>query len=251
MLMPKISLNLKIGSAVLFVCLLSGCATVPGPRDERDPFESFNRAMYKFNNAVDKAYMQPLGKLYNTVAPDPVNQGITNFFSNLNDVTVLINNVLQFKLKQAAQTTGRVVVNSTVGILGFFDVASHMGLEKNREDFGQTLGYWGFGTGPYIVLPLLGPSDARDTVGLVGDVFTDPVMWLHDHDLRAGLIVLRAIDKRADMLEETRVLEEAALDSYIFTRDAYLQHRNSLVHDGHPPASTEEDQDDAAEPPAK
>ncbi len=221
---------------VLAVLVLSGCASVPGTeRDPRDPMESFNRAMYKFNDVVDKALIKPVAKGYRAITPAPVDTGITNFFGNLGDVGSAVNSLLQFKLKQAASDMSRVLVNSTVGLLGFFDIASNMNLEKHGEDFGQTLGAWGMGSGPYIVWPFIGSSSGRDSIGMVGDWFTDPVNYVEHVPTRNTLYGVRAIDRRADLLGASRVMEEAALDEYEFARDAYLQKRNNDVHDGNPP----------------
>jgi phospholipid-binding lipoprotein MlaA len=219
---------------VTAVVVLAGCATSDS-RDPRDPIEPFNRVVYEFNDTLDRILIKPVAKGYRAIMPSPVDRGVTNFFSNLSDVGSAINNLLQFKLKRAASDVSRVLVNSTVGVLGFFDVASNMNLEKNGEDFGQTLGAWGVGPGPYIVLPVLGPSDGRDTIGLVVDWYTDPVTYVDPTRLRNGLIVLRGIDKRADLLGASRVVEEAALDKYEFIRDSYLQKRSNAVHDGNPP----------------
>jgi phospholipid-binding lipoprotein MlaA len=216
--------------------LLGGCASVPGPPDERDPFESYNRAMYAFNDSVDKAVVRPVAQTYKDYTPRLLQTGISNFFDNLDDLTVLVNDLLQFKLKQAVSDFGRILWNSTVGIFGLIDVASHMDLPKHDEDFGQTLAVWGIPDGPYIVLPLLGPSNARDTVGWVGDIYVDPLFTLEeDGSIYWGLIALRFIDTRADLLSASRVLEQAAIDPYIFMRDAYLQHRRNLIYDGNPP----------------
>jgi phospholipid-binding lipoprotein MlaA len=220
------------------VLVLSGCASMSGAeRDPRDPIEPFNRAMYRFNDVMDKALITPIAKGYRAITPAPVDTGITNFFGNLGDVGSAVNSLLQFKLKQAASDIGRVLVNSTVGVLGFFDVASKMNLEKHGEDFGQTLGAWGVGPGPYIVWPLIGPSSGRDSVGMVGDWFTDPVNYVEHVPTRNTLRGVRAIDKRADLLGASRVMEEAALDEYELARDAYLQKRENDVHDGNPPDS--------------
>jgi len=220
----------------LSLVLLSGCASVPGPPDERDPFESYNRAMYAFNDSVDKAVVRPVAQTYKDYTPHLLQTGISNFFDNLDDLTVLLNDLLQFKLKQAVSDFGRILWNSTVGIFGLIDVASHMDLPKHDEDFGQTLAVWGVPDGPYIVLPLLGPSNARDTVGWVGDIYVDPLFTLDEEgNIYWGLIALRFIDTRADLLSASRVLEQAAIDPYIFMRDAYLQHRRNLIYDGNPP----------------
>jgi phospholipid-binding lipoprotein MlaA len=223
------------------VALLLGCASTPEEyRDPRDPLEDFNRAMYRFNDELDKAVIKPVAQGYKAVTPPPVDLGITNFFSNLQDVGSALNNLLQLKLERAGSDVGRVVVNTTVGVLGFVDVASNMDMPKYGEDFGQTLGVWGMGPGPYIVLPVLGPSSARDTVGLVGDWYTDPVTYVHPWELETGLSVLRVVDQRADLLTASRVVEEAALDPYEFTKDAYIQKRRNDVFDGSPPAEPDD-----------
>lgn len=229
------------GSKIFFLflmltLLLSGCATVDEAyRDPRDPFEGFNRAMYKFNDGLDKAIFKPLAKGYKAITPTPVDNGITNFFSNIDDVVSAVNNLLQFKLTRAASDVGRVLVNSTVGILGFFDVASNMNMPKYGEDFGQTLGAWGMGPGPYIVWPVFGPRSGRDSLGLVVDWYTDPVAFLEPESHRWMVRGLRFIDTRADLLGASKVLEQAALDPYEFSRDAYLQKRQYDVYDGNPP----------------
>jgi phospholipid-binding lipoprotein MlaA len=231
------------GLVVLLTVLLalSGCATIEDDyRDPRDPMESYNRAMHTFNDELDKAIIKPLAEGYRTITPKPVDRGITNFFSNLDDVVSAVNNLLQFKLHRAASDVGRVVVNSTIGILGFFDVATNMDMPRYDEDFGQTLGAWGMGPGPYFVLPILGPSSIRDTFGLVADWYTDPVRYVKGDDWRYGLVGLRGIDMRADLLTASKVLDEAALDPYNFTRDAYLQKRRNDVYDDNPPPEPEE-----------
>ncbi|MES9856092.1 MAG: VacJ family lipoprotein [Sedimenticola sp.] len=219
--------------------LVTGCASTSGYQDPRDPIEGFNRAMYSFNDALDEALITPLAEGYQAITPAPVDRGISNFFGNLADVGSAINNLLQFKLKHAASDVGRVLVNSTVGILGFIDVASNMNMQKYGEDFGQTLGAWGAGPGPYIVLPILGPSSGRRVFGIVVDWYTDPVSYVTPNSRRNALVALRGIDKRADLLGASRVMEEAALDPYEFSRDAYLQKRRSDVYDGNPPLDPE------------
>lgn len=224
-------------TALFFV--LTGCATTSDYQDPRDPIEGFNRAMYSFNDALDKALIKPLAQGYKAITPAPVNRGISNFFGNLADVGSAINNLLQFKLKHAASDVSRVLVNTTIGLLGFIDVASNMNLQKYDEDFGQTLGTWGVGAGPYIVLPLLGPSSGRGVIGVVVDWYTDPVRYVEPNHWRNTLAGLRAIDARADLLGASRVMEEAALDPYEFSRDAYLQKRQNDVYDGAPPPDPE------------
>jgi phospholipid-binding lipoprotein MlaA len=215
--------------------LAAGCATTSEYRNPSDPWEPFNRVVFQFNDDFDTAFLKPVAKGYQAITPAPVDRGITNFFENLADVRNTVNNALQFKMTRAATSLGRVVVNSTVGVLGFVDVASNMNLPKYNEDFGQTLGAWGVDSGPFVVLPLLGPSTARDTVGLVGDWYTDPLTYVNDGGVAWGLKGLRIIDRRADLLAASKVLEQAALDPYSFVRDAYLQRRRSDIHDGNPP----------------
>jgi len=223
-------------TSLLLTLFLSGCATVdPAYMDERDPYEGFNRSMHSFNDGLDKAILKPLAKGYKAITPVPVDNGISNFFSNIDDVVSAVNNLLQFKLTRAATDVGRVLINSTIGLLGFVDVASNMNMPKYGEDFGQTLGTWGVGPGPYIVLPFFGPSNGRDTVGLVVDWYTDPVNYLEPESHQLIVKGLRLVDKRADLLGASKVLEEAALDEYEFLRDAFLQKRQYDVFDGNPP----------------
>lgn len=219
------------------VALLVGCApTNELLRDDPDPLESYNRAMFAFNDAVDKAIFKPVAEAYQAVLPDPVIASVTNFFSNLNDVVVLINDLLQFKLHQAAMDSSRVVFNTTFGVLGLFDVATRMELPKHDEDFGQTLGYWGFSEGYYFVLPILGPSTVRDTFGLVGNFYANPVTWATDSEaIQWSLWGLDLVNRRAGLLRVERAFAEAQIDPYSFQRGAYLQMRRNLVYDGKPP----------------
>ncbi|MEJ1298925.1 MAG: VacJ family lipoprotein [Candidatus Sedimenticola sp. (ex Thyasira tokunagai)] len=227
--------RLQVVLVSTLLLLLTGCATTSDYQDPRDPIEGFNRAMYSFNEALDEALITPLAEGYRAITPAPLDRGISNFFGNLADVGSAINNLLQFKLKRAASDVGRVLVNSTVGILGFFDVASNMNMQKYGEDFGQTLGAWGAGPGPYIVLPILGPSSGRGIFGIVVDWYTDPVTYVTPNSRRYALVALRGVDKRADLLGASRVMEEAALDPYEFSRDAHLQKRRNDIYDGNPP----------------
>ena len=226
----KVALVLLLGAALA----LGGCATGEG-RDPRDPLEPLNRVTYKFNDMLDRAVIKPLAQGYQFIMPEPADQGVTNFFNNLADIRSALNNLLQAKIGRAFSDVGRVAINTTVGILGLIDVASNMNLPRYGEDFGQTLGVWGFGSGPYIVLPLLGPSTGRDSVGLVVDWYTDPITHISDDEWRWALRGLDLVDTRAGLLSASRVLEEAALDPYAFVRDAFLQRRQSLVYDGNPP----------------
>jgi len=233
--MISISPIFKLLSIVLLLCLASGCASVSAP-DERDPWESYNRSIFSFNESFDSAIGQPVAEAYQSALPDFMQTGISNFFSNLNDLMVIVNDLLQFKFEQAMLDFGRVVYNTTFGLLGFIDVATHMELPKHTEDFGQTLAVWGVGDGAYFVLPLLGPSTVRDTTGLVADaIYLDPLINFRDDEVRWGLIVLRAIDKRASLLEATRIMEKSGIDPYVFMRNAYFQIRENQIYDGNPP----------------
>ena len=220
---------------ILLATLLSGCATLNGPADPRDPLERYNRAMHNFNEGFDRRIFRPLAEGYVKVTPSPVRRSIGNFFSNLNDIWVMTNNLLQGKPGQSASDLSRVIWNTTVGIGGLFDVASHLELPKHNEDFGQTLGVWGVGSGPYLVLPLLGPSTVRDTAGRAVQWHYDPLGYWVSFESQVFLTGLNLLDSRASLLRTTRLIDAAALDSYSFTRDAYLQRREFLIHDGHPP----------------
>ena len=210
--------------------LLTGCA---GARNPSDPLEPLNRGVYRFNDAVDKAAIKPVAKAYDAVMPARLKTMAGNFISNLEDVVVTINDLLQFKFTQAASDGSRFIFNSTFGVLGLFDVASS--LEKHHEDFGQTLGYWGVGSGPYLVLPILGPSSARDAPGLYVDTITGLETRIDNIPTRNQYYLASFIHKRAALLDQEKVMEEAVIDRYEFTRDTYLLHRRSLVYDGNPP----------------
>ncbi len=211
------------------------CASVNGPSPDHDPFESYNRAMFAFNDTIDENVLKPVAAAYKDYMPTPVQSGVSNFFSNLGDILVVLNDLLQGKFAQATSDTFRFVVNSTVGLFGLFDVATHLDLPKHNEDFGQTLGAWGVSDGPYLVLPFLGASSLRDTAGLLVDAQADPIYNIPDQEARYATLALKAVDTRADLLGASKVLDKAAFDRYAFMRDAYLQHRNYLVHDGNPP----------------
>lgn len=215
--------------SLLAVTLLSGCAST----SNKDPLEGLNRGIYKFNDVADKAVVKPIAGAYKGVMPSPVRTGVSNFFSNLGEVVTVINDLLQFKFDKAMTDAGRFAINTTFGIGGVVDWASMDGIEKRQEDFGQTLAYWGWKDSAYLVLPLLGPSTLRDTGGLIVDsaVF-DPIYYVDDARDRNQLLLVKAIDKRAQYLPGSDLLDEAALDPYIFMRDAYMQRRDHLVSDG-------------------
>lgn len=218
--------------------LLGGCATSGNPHD---PIEGFNRAVFAFNDGLDRGIIKPVAKGYDTAAPVPVKTGVANFFGNIADAFIGVNNLLQGKVSDAASDLGRVVVNSTIGVLGLIDWASDMGLEKHDEDFGQTFGRWGVGAGPYVVVPVFGPRTTRDTVGLAADLSVDPVGNMHNVAARNTLVVTRLISDRAALLPADKVIEEAALDKYSYIRDAYLQRRRNLVYDGAPPRENDDE----------
>jgi phospholipid-binding lipoprotein MlaA len=223
-------------SAIALLSVLAGCASVPDSyRDPRDPWEPYNRSMHQFNSDFDTAFFRPVAEGYKFIMPEPLNRGVTNFFNNMRDFTSAINNLLQLKLSRAVTDVGRIAINSTVGLLGFVDVATNLDLPSYKEDFGQTLGYWGVAPGPYFVLPVLGPSSVRDGIAIVPDWYTQPVALIDDANARWGLAVLFAVDKRADLLGASKLLDTAALDPYSFTRDAYFQRRRHDVYDGNPP----------------
>lgn len=238
--MPYLRTFFRFG-LVAAVLVMTGCATTNQSAGVSDPLEGYNRAMYKFNDAIDTAVLKPVAKGYDVVVPDPISRGVSNFFSNLNDITVIINDLLQGKFYQAYQDTHRFVLNSTVGVAGIFDVASLTGLHKNNEDFGQTLGVWGAEPGAYVVLPFFGPRNVRDSFGLIGDILTDPVTYVEGDDARWALVGTRVIDTRANLLKAEKVLDEAATDEYSYVRDAYMSRRNFLVYDGNPPEDDEFD----------
>ena len=226
--------------SLLAALLLSGCAST----SNKDPLEGLNRGIYKFNDVADKAVVKPIAGAYKGVMPSPVRTGVSNFFSNLGEVVTVINDLLQFKFDKAMTDAGRFAINSTFGIGGLVDWASMDGIEKRQEDFGQTLAYWGWKDSAYLVLPLLGPSTLRDTGGLIVDsaVF-DPIYYVDDARDRNQLLLVKAIDKRSQYLPGSDLLDEAALDPYIFMRDAYMQRRDHLVSDGEGVASDNSDKE--------
>lgn len=220
--------------AIGLLLLATACSTVRTP-SPADPFEGFNRSVDTFNQKLDVYALQPVARTYVSIVPDVVRAGVGNFFSNIGDVLVGLNNLLQGKPAAAASDFGRFAVNSTIGVLGLFDVATDMGLRKNNEDFGQTLGRWGAGSGPYLVLPLFGPSSVRDALGFAVDRQVDVVSNIDDVATRNALSAGRIVQRRSDLLEVTDSVEGMALDSYSFIRDAYLANRRNRVYDGDPP----------------
>ena len=233
--------------AVALVALLSlsliGCATAPNAKkDPRDPFEGFNRASYTFNDALDRALLKPAAKGYKAITPDFVEAGVSNFFSNLGQPTVIVNDLLQAKFKDGLADTGRFLVNTTVGIGGLFDPASKVGFDRHDEDFGQTLGKWGVQSGPYLMVPFFGPSTVRDGFGAGVDVFTNPVHYVERDAWRYGLQGMDLIDSRARRLPLEDTLN-AAYDKYAFIKNAFLQQREYAVKDGNvPPPKFDDDE---------
>lgn len=221
-----------IGSLAI-ISLLAGCATTGGSGDPRDPYEDYNRSITDFNEYVDEEFFTPVGKAYNNITPKFLDRGITNFFSNLDDVSVIANDVLQLKLDQSVSDIARVVFNTTIGIFGFFDVSSAIGLPKHNEDFGQTLAVWGSGAGPYLVIPFFGPSTVRDVAGFGVDstVFSPLVIIIDDVYLRTGLATLAIIDFKSDLLGTEALIDAASVDAYEFTKNAFFERRNNQIHD--------------------
>ena len=233
--MPSFTSLLKV-SLLAVTVLLSACATTQHAEEVNDPWEGYNRTMYSFNDTLDRFVAKPIAKGYDAVLPDAISQGVTNFFSNLLGIQVVFNDLLQFKFSQAADDAGYFLLNTTVGVLGIFDVAGHAGYKRGNEDFGQTLGAWGIGQGPYVVLPIIGPSTVRDGTGLLIDFnVTDPIAYIDHVPTRNRLYGTLFVDTRANLLGVEKVLDEAALDEYSYVRDAYLQRRQNLVYDGDPP----------------
>ena len=225
-------------SCVVLLFLLSGCAslqTAQGDNEDRDPFEGFNRAMFSFNKGVDKAVLKPVATGYANVIPRPIRTGVSNFFSNLAYPTVIVNAFLQGKFAQGISDASRFFTNSIFGVLGIFDVATAWDMPAHNEDFGQTFGYWGMGEGPYLVLPFFGPSNPRDGIGLALDFQTDILSYYHDDTRRYIARGVKIIDRRSNLLSAGRILDEAALDPYSFTREAYRQRRIHAIYDGNPP----------------
>ena len=215
--------------------MLTGSAIAQQPVN--DPFEGFNRAMFSVNEGLDTVAVKPIAQAYDFVTPLPVRAGVGDFFSNILDVRNVLNNTLQGKLGDAGVDLGRLLINSTIGIFGLFDVASEIGLEKHDEDFGQTLAVWGWEDSSFLFWPLVGPKTVRDTGGLIVDVYTDPTRYTVNKSVatRNSLIALRFVDVRASLLPSDKVVDEAALDKYAYVRDAYLQRRRSQIFDGSPP----------------
>lgn len=235
--------------ALAAAAMLAGCASGGGVDREpnpQDPWEGFNRKVFAFNDVLDRYALKPVARGYRFITPDPVETGVGNFFSNLGEPRTVLNSLLQGKVRNASIATSRFIINTTVGVAGLWDVASRMDITGQEEDFGQTLGAWGWEESRYLVLPLLGPSTLRDTGGLPADMYSYPTTYIDDDETRLGLTALRVIDTRAGLLDQEALIQG---DRYSFIRDAWLQQRRFEVSDGElgddPFASDEFDFDDA------
>lgn len=235
--MPGSLRSTRLLLALALAFLASACAHTgaQGEPENVDPWEPFNRSMFRFNEKVDRAVLKPVAKGYKAVVPGGVRKGVGNVFLNLSEPTTIVNDLLQGKGNQAAHDFFRFVFNSTFGLLGWFDLATPLGMERHEEDFGQTFSVWGFARGPYLVLPLLGPSTVTDGVGLIpSTLYTDP-RYAAGNTVRTYAIVgFNAVDTRARLLGASKVAA-LQLDPYVFRRETYLQRRNQLIHDGDPP----------------
>lgn len=234
---------IRLCLALLLAAVLPGCATSGG--NPADPFQPFNRVMFSFNDTVDAAVIKPVAQGYRKVVPGPIRTGVSNVFSNLEDVWICVNNLLQGKFEEGVEDLGRFIFNSTFGIAGIFDFASDVGFQKHNEDFGQTLGKWGVGSGAYLVLPFLGPSTVRDGIGFLVDTQADPVWRIDNVPVRNTTVAFRFVSRRAELLDASDILDQAALDKYSFLRDAWLQRRRNLVYDGNPPREKEDEDEDS------
>lgn len=218
---------------------LSGCATSQ-PAHPKDPLEGFNRAMFQINDALDTVVVRPAAVVYDNVLPSPVKTGVSNFFSNLGDLRNAANNLLQGKVEAAFGDLFRFALNSTWGLLGVLDIASEAGIPKHNEDFGQTLAVWGVGDGPYLVLPLLGGRNIRDTAALPVDYYSHPTTYVEGDAAKYSFKAAEIVVKRAELLPADRAIEGRMIDKYAYMRDAYFQRRNYLIHDGNPPIEYED-----------
>lgn len=239
---PKPKLNTqRILSTLVISSLVSACSTTPPKQSESDPWESWNRDVHGFNKDVDDAILKPIAKGYQSAVPNPIDESITNVFSNINDIGVTINDFLQFKFIQGGMDASRFLINTTAGVVGIFDVAKLIDLPKHDEDFGQTLAYWGVPSGSYMVLPFVGASSPRDTLGLIGDAMFNPLTYVSffggfaANAATAAASAVDVTDTRSDLMSSEKILDEAAVDRYDFVKNAYIQRRDFLIHDGNPP----------------
>ena len=229
-------------AAVVSGCMLSACAS-GGASNPNDPFESFNRAMFGLNQAIDDVIVSPIITIHDAIVPEPIRQGIGNIFATAGTAGTFANNLLQGKPDKAGEDLARIFVNATLGLGGIFDIATEMGIPQNNEDFGQTLGVWGMEQGPYLVLPLVGPSSSRDMFHIPFAIFTNPTFYVGDTPARLGVGLGRAVTERSQAQPAIDRRDESALDPYIFTREAYLQRREFMVEDGERPEAQLDDAD--------
>lgn len=244
---PTLHKPLLLSSLVISITL-AGCAsrgtTTP---EQHDPWVGWNRGTQSFNDTIDRAILKPVAKGYHWITPDFVNKGVSNFFSNINDVGVTLNDLLQFKVTQGGMDASRFLINTTAGVAGIFDVAKMIDLPKHKEDFGQTLGFWGVPSGSYLVLPFFGPSSPRDAFGLLGDALLNPLTYVSAfggaavNAATAGSRALDVTDSRADLMTTEKIVDEGAVDRYDFIKNSYEQNRNYLIHDGNPPDENDPD----------
>jgi phospholipid-binding lipoprotein MlaA len=243
-----------VAGLLLLVSALVGCSTLReargGPGQRLDPWENWNRKVFAFNEGLDEKVLEPVATFYSNLVPQLVRQGVDNFFGNAADGWSAINNFLQGKIVLGFQDSIRVGTNTLFGILGLFDVASEMGIERHNEDFGQTLGHWGVGAGAYVVWPVLGPSTVRESMALPLDIAASPALLFNDGAAKYSITALRLVNARANLLAASRMLDDIALDKYSFIRDAYLQRRRSLVLDGEEPPTDPADAPEPSNPPA-
>ena len=246
---------MRIFKFFLVTLSLSACTSLCMAQNQgsnpADPWESFNRKIFSFNEGLDQAVVRPVAVTYKTYTPELIQTGVSNFFGNLRDLWSAVNSALQAKPGDALENTGRFLINTTVGIYGVFDVATHLGLQRHSEDLGQTLGRWGVGTGPYLVLPLFGPSNVRDGLGLSVDSQANLINQVSSIPERNTLYVTRVVDVRAKLLNLTDQVDQVALDKYSFARDAYLQKRLNDVYDGDPPQTQDPSEQTDQESPAQ
>lgn len=224
-------------ACAMVLLAIQGCASAPAGNDAQanDPIESWNRKVFGFNEAVDENVLKPVATGYKNTVPSTVRKGVTNFYNNFDDAWSAVNSLLQGKFARSASDAGRVITNTTLGLGGLLDWATEMGMERHNEDFGQTLGAWGFSDGPYIVWPLLGPSTLRDSFGLPLDLAVTPGALIEDTGASIALTALQVVDTRANLLGASGLIDDIVLDKYVFVRDGYVQRRRSLVYDGNPP----------------
>lgn len=229
-------------TSVGLVLLFAPTVFADSDNEIADPLEPLNRQIFKFNEVVDEHIAIPVAETWQHI-PSPIRIGVDNFFSNLDDIMTIINDLLQFKFEQSVSDSARFVTNSSFGLLGFFDVASEWGMPKHDERFADTLGYWGVGNGAYLVIPIWGPSSIRDGIGLIGDIQVYPLGYYYPVAHRNSLQVLKMVNARANLLDATELTSELAFDPYTFTRDSYYQYRQNRIYDGNPPVQILDDSD--------